>query len=422
MSVGICIINHNGIALAADSAGTVGRNSMFYNSMNKVFSISKRNILGAITYGSTRINDVLIDQIIKEFRLYIDNTVGEIRDVDDLEQCLNEYITKNDGYYNFTKYNELECEGMVMSLLNQWRQRIDKSIVSFNNQTNNDSNSSAEELKDVLSPLMMVINKLEEEIKKTNQNCFINYVDDINTFLSDIIEKCICSTFANIDLFDEEKKKLYNLLLIHLNLEFNKTNPLGLFIAGYGSESAFPKFFHLSIYRVVGGKLKYTVVERGPKGNDIIIPLAQPEVILTFCKCISNDLQNIYDIVLGKTINNRIEELDSTIFNEQQKEILKKQFGVIPQQINATINGYIQQKNVDPLFLGLKYLPLPEMASLAENLINITTLRRRYVLDGNQQTVGGPTDVAVLSKGDGFIWIKRKHYFEKDLNRQYFEK
>lgn len=37
MSVGVCIINRNGIALAADSAGTYTGNKMFYNSMNKVF-------------------------------------------------------------------------------------------------------------------------------------------------------------------------------------------------------------------------------------------------------------------------------------------------------------------------------------------------------------------------------------------------
>ena len=36
MSVGVCIINRNGIALAADSAGTYTGNKMFYNSMNKV--------------------------------------------------------------------------------------------------------------------------------------------------------------------------------------------------------------------------------------------------------------------------------------------------------------------------------------------------------------------------------------------------
>ena len=33
MSVGVCVINRNGIALAADSAGTFSPNKMFYNSV-----------------------------------------------------------------------------------------------------------------------------------------------------------------------------------------------------------------------------------------------------------------------------------------------------------------------------------------------------------------------------------------------------
>jgi hypothetical protein len=36
------------------------------------------------------------------------------------------------------------------------------------------------------------------------------------------------------------------------------------------------------------------------------------------------------------------------------------------------------------------------------------------------ETVGGPIDVAVISKGDGFVWIKRKHYFVPELNHHFF--
>ena len=37
-----------------------------------------------------------------------------------------------------------------------------------------------------------------------------------------------------------------------------------------------------------------------------------------------------------------------------------------------------------------------------------------------EETVGGPIDVAVISKGDGFVWIKRKHYFDRELNQHFF--
>ena len=37
-------------------------------------------------------------------------------------------------------------------------------------------------------------------------------------------------------------------------------------------------------------------------------------------------------------------------------------------------------------------------------------------------TVGGEIDVAIISKGDGFIWKKRKHYFKSELNPHFFDK
>ena len=52
-------------------------------------------------------------------------------------------------------------------------------------------------------------------------------------------------------------------------------------------------------------------------------------------------------------------------------------------------------------------------------MINITSLRRKVAIDNNIGTVGGPVDLAIISKGEGFIWLKRKHYFKSELNPQY---
>lgn len=79
----------------------------------------------------------------------------------------------------------------------------------------------------------------------------------------------------------------------------------------------------------------------------------------------------------------------------------------------------MQREYVNPILKSVQLIPLPEMAMLAENLVNITSLKRTFAIDGNQQTVGGPTDVAVMSKGDGFVWIKRKLYFDRKLNPDY---
>ena len=61
-----------------------------------------------------------------------------------------------------------------------------------------------------------------------------------------------------------------------------------------------------------------------------------------------------------------------------------------------------------------------ELAAMAESLVTLTSFKRRISME--KETVGGPVDVAVISKGDGFIWIKRKHYFDPRLNPGFIAK
>ena len=80
--------------------------------------------------------------------------------------------------------------------------------------------------------------------------------------------------------------------------------------------------------------------------------------------------------------------------------------------------GIFKQINfIRPVIDAVTILPKEELAELAFSLVSLTSLKRRMSME--QETVGGPIDVAVISKGDGFIWIKRKHYFSTDLNPQF---
>ena len=67
-----------------------------------------------------------------------------------------------------------------------------------------------------------------------------------------------------------------------------------------------------------------------------------------------------------------------------------------------------------PTLRVLSVLPKDELAMMAETLVNLTSFKRR--VSTSRETVGGPIDVAVISRGDGFVWIKRKRYFPIELN------
>src|SRR5712691_3131233 len=74
----------------------------------------------------------------------------------------------------------------------------------------------------------------------------------------------------------------------------------------------------------------------------------------------------------------------------------------------------------DPVLDAVKLLPKDQLAVMAETLVALTSFKKRMSRDS--ETVGGAIDVAVISKGDGFVWIKRKHYFDPALNPRYMER
>lgn len=83
------------------------------------------------------------------------------------------------------------------------------------------------------------------------------------------------------------------------------------------------------------------------------------------------------------------------------------------------INDAMFQSYTKPLIDTVISLDKEDMANMAESFISLTSLVRR--MQPGEETVGGPVDVAVISKGDGFVWINRKHYFKPELNAAFFQ-
>jgi hypothetical protein len=68
----------------------------------------------------------------------------------------------------------------------------------------------------------------------------------------------------------------------------------------------------------------------------------------------------------------------------------------------------------------VEFMPKQDLAEFAEALVNLSSLQRR--VHSGFETVGGPIDVAVISKSEGMVWVRRKHYFPQDLNARFFDR
>lgn len=394
MSVGVCVINRNGIALAADSAGTFNGNEMFYNSMNKVFSLSKHNVVGAIIYGNLSIYNVSVEQIIKEFSLYMDSNT-EINDFFEILPLFQEFIKINNTYYKFDKAEIGYCQDWIKRLSVEWGNKIKNIIDSPNFET--EANKVISELGNIVTSSIKIDGY---DISKYINSQYIEFYDKIINIVVPEIKN-------HIDI----KNQLWDYICLFFNLSLKDEikSRTGLFFSGYGKNDAFPKYIEIELYTVINGQAKFRISNIFEEENNQgqIKPLAQDDVILTFCRGISNTFINYIPQKVGELISQKIDDLPNSFSNDQKNDLRETLLNCKSELADA-ISAQIQNNNVNPIFKSVDLLPLSEMAFLAENLVNITSLKRLYSLDGRQQTVGGPTDVAIISKGDGFVWVKNK--------------
>ncbi len=91
--------------------------------------------------------------------------------------------------------------------------------------------------------------------------------------------------------------------------------------------------------------------------------------------------------------------------------VLQNLFKIPPGQL-PQVMATIQQNLQLPLVLPA--MPLQDAIDLADFLVDLTIKFSRFM--PGAPTVGGPIEIAAISKHEGFRWIKRKYYFDRDLN------
>jgi len=98
-------------------------------------------------------------------------------------------------------------------------------------------------------------------------------------------------------------------------------------------------------------------------------------------------------------------------FGSAMGTVLKQNFGIPDNEIDQTLS--IMQQNLQAQFI-LPAMPLQDAIDLAEFLADLTIKFARFRVGA--PTVGGPIEIAAISKHEGFRWVQRKYYFKKELN------
>lgn len=420
MTAIVGILNKQAVAVAADSAVTVGGGVKIYNTANKIFNLAKGCPVGIAICGNANLNScVPWEVVIKMYRKHIGNKKfpqlsGYVKDFFDYVKSFSQkYINAED-----TK-NVLKG-----SLLQFWSEKMTQGL-----RENDEMNAPI--AKPALTIFHDKLNRWVARLKK--EKVFPEYKDlkqeDFFAAIDTVLEIIKNQITGSGGKWKEDYESIVKECLFRLavtNNPFSRSNVSGVAIFGYGEEEIYPSLHEQQVYNIVLDKQRIAPV---PDNNKIsesngaaICPMAQRDVIETFIEGVSNKIKNTFIDATASAIKATVKGVASIIRTKDAQladSIDTIDYSGIIQSYNNQINDIIQRDQIFPLIRTIVSMGKEDIADLAENLIYMTSMKRH--VSPFAETVGGPIDVAIISKGDGFIWAKRKHYFSADLNRDFFD-
>lgn len=425
MTAVLGILNKQAVAISADSAVTIGgpNNHKIFNRANKVFALSKRHPVGIMLFNSASFMTTPWETIIKLYRKHLgDNSFPTVNAYqEDFIGFLHSRNFFTDE--NLQRVYFLEFASRVVDSINNAVIKNNRSIIENPTDENKvEFLRALEQQTDDLINLWSNRNIMCPEFMDYTFEWFESYS---NTLFAELVQ--IKYTQNSIVLSPELLHKIKTVTYHILIAQEDITNFTGLVFTGFGEEEIYPQLVPLNISMVIDNRIKYYIDQSksasiSNTNNGAIRPFAQTDVIDTILSGIDPSLENMY-------LNNFGALFDK--YNGEILNILGDSNPLLSAQIHSLntrqiveeysqVNNQIKRENyISPLMNAVSNLSKEDLAEMAESLIYLTYLKRRFT--NAEESVGGPVDVAIISKGDGFIWIKRKHYFKLELNQYFFE-
>ena len=402
MTAVLGILNKQAVAIAADSAVTVGgpENHKIFNRANKVFTLSKRHPVGIMLYNSASFMATPWETIIKIYR----NKLGETS-----FPTLKEYQTNfieflsSKNYFTNVEMQKKYFASFVVNIVDSTINEIAKSNRGIYD------NPTDESKQQFINLFEQQLNSLKGFWQPNTNICpeFETYTfEDFKKFSDTIFNEIIDNRFTQNGFLLSEpiKEMLKESISYILKAKENISNHTGLVFAGFGEDEIYPQLIPLNVSMVFDNKLRYFVDESNcasisDLNSGAVRPFAQTDVINTILSGVDPLLDNTYLENFGalfEKYNQLILDAigDSNPLLTEQIKSLETQ-KLIDEY--AQMNKQIRRENyINPLMNAVSHLSKEDLAEMAESLIYLTYLKRR--ITNAEESVGGPVDVAIISK------------------------
>ena len=420
MTAEIAILNRTAVALAADSIATLmgPTGSKTYDSAEKIFELSRFRPIGLMIYNSAELFGIPIEILARDFREQISDEFSHLIQVwPRFERFLGSVSVES-------KMDDTmrEFERLIGSQVNQFADDLTYAAMS---KIGKGQVVSANELLEVLN------DSIDATIKQARDEPLIGFLDEtsIKKFTRHyggrtrgLVEERLLPAVRLLtghEFDDEMWGKIDEMAFVLVKSEKRSPAYTGLVFAGFGRDDLFPSLHSVEIDGIYFGEVrlfKNEIVDIDRDGpRSAIVPFAQSDMPERFMYGIDKKFEDELEVIA--------EELTSRILVQAQDGFEKDDGEKIADAAITDFKKSIaRQKEVSETELRevVNHLSKRELAEVAYSLVELTSRKRRY--SSGVETVGGPIDVAILTRNEGFIWVRRKKYFDVEMNPAYLER
>lgn len=185
---------------------------------------------------------------------------------------------------------------------------------------------------------------------------------------------------ANISIEEISKKFSEYIYKLHDQAYNNwqKKPSIGFIVAGYSTDKDFAEEW---LFEIVEGKLNGPTLVRGLQEIGMIW---------------NGETEAIFRLLIGYS---------------NALPFIMKEVGIDDISIEKVLSKARERLTV-PFVVGA--MPIQDAIDLAEFFVGTTINYSKF--SPGATTVGGPIDIASITKHEGFKWVKRKYYYNRDIN------
>ena len=396
MTSQLILLNGFGVALASDSAMTLG-NKRTYETAEKVIPLPSPHRLAVLHSGTVDLHGMPYSVLINEWATTLGST--PLRAVALYRQNFLSWLNDNHDWVGPTRVTDdfiFQLKDIYQIIWNRINESIEdddteaikaeKCLAIWNQYTNHYLGlpSLSHSGGDWIS---QAYQKVEKEISDARNYWF----DDIP---------------INLEI-NQQIDEFTRLFLERGHFD----NRAQLAFVGFGDKQLLPGYANVEISGILNDSLLYEFTDDqsaqsiGNRNYFGICPIGQTSSIDLVLKGLDYQLVSAATSAVMETLfpADEGDGHENTPTSEEEKEELSSK---IYSSIHKSFNSWSEKNYVQSLRGAISALPVASLAAVARSLIEVQSLSQ--TITGEMGTVGGPIDVATISRENGFQWVRHK--------------